>query len=84
MDTGRFALISRSGEWDEVLLVLRLAPDEWLCYTTGPSGLQFHWTAIKIRLGGMRVLLDTIPARLGPADVDDNQVNWMMHPPPGL
>ena len=69
LDIGQFALINRGGEWDEVLVIGQLGAGEWLCYTTDPSGLAFHWTAIRVTIGNVRILNDITAARAAPANV---------------
>ena len=47
MEPGRFCLVPRDDEWDEVLLAARLQGNEWLVRTTDAVG-EFGWSHLEL------------------------------------
>eukprot|EP00973_Karenia_brevis_P022753 3130910-Karenia_brevis.AAC.1 len=49
---GQFVVISRGGEWDELLLVSPLAPEVtpngWVARTTDATGGSFIWVLVSL------------------------------------
>ena len=69
MEAGTYVLLERGGEWDEVLLVKKTSPVEWLAYTTVPSGARTMWSLVELVLCKFRVINGWDDARVKPADV---------------
>ena len=80
MDAGTFVLIERGAEWDEVLLVKKVSPLEWLAYTTVPSGSRTMWSLVELVIGKFRAVNGWDSARSKPPDLDERSINWVCHP----
>ena len=57
---GKFLLIARGGEWDEVLCCAQLQDKGWLlCYTSDGDVSRYMWTVVGMQLGAVKVSVPT-------------------------
>ena len=81
---GDFLLLSRAGEWDEVMVTCLITATRWLVYTTSADGSAFISCLISPQHGGMRAPVlnaGAAPPRAAPPGVPAGTVNWMCTPP---
>ena len=84
MEPGRFLLVARGQEFDEVLLGAQFpgpATPLWLCYSTIDDGSRFGWFLVSLELGNWRGVVHQGGRRNAPPGVEPNNVNWICTPP---
>lgn len=90
MEAGRFALVQRGREYDEVWLGSAVPAypgggwnTDWVVRTTSAEGDRFQWTAIRLVVGAV-FLVGPAPSgqlRQAPAGVSPASINWICTPP---
>ena len=79
-----WVLVSRGGEWDEVLVFGQaMQKDFSLCLTTDATGMDFVWVLVRLLPGHFRaaVVPGGGPLRVAPFGVPGGSVNWVCEPP---
>ena len=80
MEAGKFCLLRRGEEWDEVMLMAPMGTGEWMCYTVTEEVNRFMWTAAKLTVGNFRLMSSEGADRVLPQGIPPDAVNWMIDP----
>ena len=87
MEAGKFILISRGGEWDEVWIAAQVPGyvgatlgAEWIVRSTDDNVTRFIWCHVSLTVGAVMPVTGEGAARRAPAGVAAGDVNWLCDP----
>ena len=80
VELGRFVIVKRGGQWEEMMLASKMPDAEWIIYTQDDVG-NFKYSFVKLVLGQYKGQQGGTAARQAALGVDEGSINWICAPP---